>query len=143
MAGVSLFNMMITEFVMHKIFLVLFPGIFWIIAKIKKKQMKKTPFKIELKMIDFILSINLQFRFLCILAGTLMFITQFLNFKSEKIVMMWSNIKPKGEVATQRTFSKILFLSCIISVGYCTFLLTFSTFPKTCEIQAKNLPNNT
>jgi hypothetical protein len=144
MAGVSLFNMMITEFVMHKIFLVLFPGIFWIIAKVKKKQMKKTPFKIELKMIGL-----LYYQQICLislplypLAGTLMFVTQILNFKSEKIVMMWSNIKPKGGGSSNSAnfFLKFFLLSCIISVGYCTFLLTFSTFPKTCEIQAVSLP---
>ena len=143
-AGSSLFNMMLTEFVMHKIFLVLFPAIYWVLGKLKKKKMKKSAFNIEAKMIGL-----LYYQQICLialplypLAGTLMFITQFLNFKSEKHIMMWSNIKPKGGGGgnSANFFLKFFLLSGMISVLYCTFLLTYITFPKSCEIQAQSIP---
>ena len=56
--------------------------------------------------------------------------------------MMWSNIKPKGGGGgnSANFFLKFFLLSGMISVLYCTFLLTYITFPKSCEIQAQSIP---
>ena len=148
MAGNSIFNIMVTEFVMHKIFLVLFPAIAWVMGKKNKKAMKKTAFNIELKMIGL-----LYYTQICLislplypLAGVIMFITLYINFKSEKNVMFWSNTKPKGGGGgggSLSFFLKFFLMSSIINVFYSTFLLTYSTFPKQCELQARSLPKNT
>ena len=146
MAGNSIFNILITEFIMHKIFLILFPGIRWISAKKGKKAMKKTAFNIELKMIG--LLYYTQICLICLplypLAGILMFITLYINFKSEKVIMFWSNVKPKtgSGGGNLSFFLKFFLISSMISVIYCTFLLSWSTFPKDCSVQAQSIPQN-
>ena len=58
--------------------------------------------------------------------------------------MFWSNVKPKtgSGGGNLSFFLKFFLISSMISVIYCTFLLSWSTFPKDCSVQAQSIPQN-
>ena len=61
----------------------------------KKQERNEKRHSISMKMIGLLI---LRFA-ICLplypVAGILMFITLYINFKSEKVIMFWSNVKPK------------------------------------------------
>ena len=147
-AGQNLFTLLFTEWVMHKIFLFLFPLIKWLKAKVTKKEFKKSSFDITLKMIGL-----LYFQQICLvtipffpLAGCLMSLFLFANFKLEKLVLYLFYQKPKSAWSGKDSsafFLRLFLASVFISLSIMHKFLAGETYPKLCTNQDTDMQKKT
>ena len=143
--GSQLFTLVLTEFVMHKLFGLLFPAINWLKAKVKKTERKKSEFNVALKTISLLYFIQLCLFSVPLLPVGAIFIPVLLwiNFKWERLILVLAQSKPKKAWRAKDAgafFVRFYLISCTIGFVFAHTVLTTHTMPKLCDMQVESMP---
>jgi hypothetical protein len=145
---VKLFTSVFTEWALHKFFTLLFPFIYFIVSKIKKKEMRRSPFDVALKMVSLLYFTQLSLVSVVFFppGAILLWLLFLVNFKWEKGVLQLFQSKPKKTWKAKDAgsfFTRFYLLSTLFAYIAMHAVLATKTLPKMCTEQAKSLVGTT